>query len=174
MLSSGLSPGRRTPVTNISVWLEWYASMVVILGAAYLSFVGEFMAYQQAIIVACRNFEESAWVVYDRIYHRWAAAQHSLNWSVVDSALYQQTFTGHALWIQRCTQCFSEHHTSFECPDNPLASQSFTVVVQTQPQRTVLRTSVHNDIHPRNDRKQWQDICQNFNQVNADHAGANT
>ena len=157
--------GRRTPVTNILVWLKCYASMVAILGTAYPSFIGELMAYQQTIIVACRNFEETAWVVYDRIYRRRVAAQHSLNWSVVDSALYQQTFTGRALRIQRCTQCFSEHHTSSECPDNPSASQSFTVIAPTQPQQTALRATGRNDIHPRNDRKQWQDICQNFNQV---------
>ena len=116
-------PTRRAPITNILVWMEYYSSLVSILGSAYPSVIGELMAYQQTIIIVCRNFEESAWVVYDRIYHHRAAAQRSLSWLMVDSALYQQTFTGRAIRIQRCTNCFSEHHTSADClasfPDSP-------------------------------------------------------
>ena len=87
------------PITNILVWTECYSSLMSILGSAYPSVISKLMAYQQTIITACRNFEESAWAVYDCIYRCQVAAQHFLPRLLVDSVLYQQTFTRRALRI---------------------------------------------------------------------------
>ena len=42
--------------------------MVAFLSEPYPTYVGKLMAYQQTIIGACHNYEESAWVIYNRIY----------------------------------------------------------------------------------------------------------
>lgn len=66
-----------------------------------------------------RNFEGSAWVVYDRCYRRRAAVMKNLVWSTPDSALYNEAFTGRARAIPRCEYCLSENHTVADCPDCP-------------------------------------------------------
>ena len=81
------------------------------------------MAYQKTIIKANKNFEGSAWVIYDRCFRRRAAATKSLNWANIDSALYNEAFTGRARVIPRCQSCLSENHTETECPDRPLPMQ---------------------------------------------------
>lgn len=90
---------RQTPVTNILVWLECYRLLAAVLGAAYPAYIGDLVAYQQTIIGACRNYEEVAWVIYDRVYCCWATAQRALNWAWVDTGFYQQTFTRRAVRI---------------------------------------------------------------------------
>ena len=72
---------------------------------------------------ASRNFEGSSWVVYDRCYRRQAAATKNLVWSIPDSALYNEAFTGRAKAIPCCQHCLSENHTLSDCPDCPLDIQ---------------------------------------------------
>ena len=80
----------------------------------------ELMAYQRTIIKASKNFEGTAWVPYDRCYHHQAAAVKTLEWANIDSALYNEAFTGRARSILRCQVCLRDNHTEPECPDRPL------------------------------------------------------
>ena len=41
------------------------------------------------------------------------------NWSVPNSRLYNEAFTGHAKIMQRCQYCLSEDHGSTGCPQHP-------------------------------------------------------
>ena len=41
--------------------------------------------------------------------------------TVGNYALYNETFTGRARPIKRCTLCTSEHHTEAECPETPFS-----------------------------------------------------
>ena len=108
---------RRGPVTDILLWVECYSSLVAVLATKFPQHIGDFMAYQKTIIKACKNFEGTAWVVYDRCYRRRAAATKSLEWASIDSALYNEAFTGRARAIPRCQFCLSDNHTGFDCPD---------------------------------------------------------
>ena len=111
---------RRGPVVDILVWLECYSSLVAVLATRFPGHVGDFMAYQRTIIRASKNFEGTAWAIYDRCYRRRAAAVKSLNWANIDSALYNEAFTGRARAIPRCRVCLSENHREAECPDRSL------------------------------------------------------
>lgn len=44
-------------------------------------------------------FERSVWASYDVVYRRQAANHGSLNWDVVDPALYNEAFAGQASWF---------------------------------------------------------------------------
>ena len=68
---------------------------------------------------AKRNYEGQRWVVYDRQYRREALARKDLNWSVTDSRLYNEAFTGRAKAIARCSFCLQDDHTDAYCPYNP-------------------------------------------------------
>lgn len=110
---------RRAPVQDILLWTECFSSLVAILGSAYPQHIVDFMAYQRSIVRASRIFEGSAWVVYDRCYRRRAALTKDLNWSVQQTALYNEAFTGRARTIPRCGHCLSENHALADCPDVP-------------------------------------------------------
>ena len=107
----------RGPVTDILLWVECYSSLIAVLATKFPQHIGDFMTYQKTIIKACKNFEGTAWVVYDRCYRRRAAATKSLDWALIDSALYNEAFTGRARAIPRCHFCLSDNHTGIDCPD---------------------------------------------------------
>ena len=79
----------------------------------------EFFAYQATVVRAERNYEGKRWVTYDRQFRREALARKDLNWSVTDSRLYNEAFTGRARAIARCTFCLQDDHAAPQCPRNP-------------------------------------------------------
>jgi len=79
----------------------------------------ELWAYQATILRAAHNYEGANWVAYDRQYRRDMLAKKDLNWSVPNSRLYNEAFTGRARSIPRCQHCLSEDHYASNCPHNP-------------------------------------------------------
>ena len=59
-----------------------------------------------------RNFDSAAWASYDMAFRRQAANWGSLDWGFVDTALYNEAFTGRARTITRCSFCLSDTHSS--------------------------------------------------------------
>ena len=110
---------RHPPVTDIMTWLECFARMAAVLSTKYPDKAPELWAYQSSILRAAKNYEGLAWVAYDRQYRREALARKDLNWSVLDSRLYNEAFTGRAKAIPRCRHCLSEAHASTACPIDP-------------------------------------------------------
>ena len=58
-------------------------------------------------------------MAYNHQYRREALARGDLNWSVLDSHLYNEAFTGRAKAIPRCQHCLSEAHVSAACLFDP-------------------------------------------------------
>ena len=58
-----------------------------------------------AIIKASRDYEGLAWVNYDTLYRRRAAATNFRTWSQINSSLFALCFTGKAQTSQRCDLC---------------------------------------------------------------------
>ena len=84
-------PSWRAPITDISLWLECYSRVAAIL----VTHKGpELWAYQASILKATRNYEGSAWAVYDHHYRHKASARKDLNWLVTDPCLYNEAFAG--------------------------------------------------------------------------------
>jgi len=79
-----------------------------------------FMAYLRTIVCASRNFEGTAWASYDVAYRCQAANRGSLNWSEIDSALYNEAFTGSVKLPPQCTYCLAETHEGKDCQFAPL------------------------------------------------------
>ena len=77
-------------------------------------------AYLRTITKASRTFESAAWATYDIAYRRQAANIGSLDWGVVDAALYSEAFVGRAKAIPRCRYCLADTHASPECPHAPI------------------------------------------------------
>lgn len=61
-------------LTDILLWLECYSTMVAVLASGYPDKAAHFMAYQQTIIHASKNFPGAAWASYDLCFRRKAAA----------------------------------------------------------------------------------------------------
>ena len=114
-------PQRKGPVTDILLWVEGFSSMVTVLSTKYRDQIPQLMGYQQTIVKAHRSFAGEGWVTYDTCYRRKAALTKSLEWGQVDFTLYNETFTGRARPIKRCTLCSSEHHTEAECQETPFS-----------------------------------------------------
>lgn len=118
------TPGRpsapaRLPITDISQWVERFSIMAALLACRFPEKAPELWAYQ-ALIVRCeRNYEGKRWVTFDRQFRREALARKDLNWSVPDSRLYNEAFTGRARAIPRCSFCLQDDHAASTCPRNP-------------------------------------------------------
>ena len=110
-------PRRSTPISDISVWVECYGLMAAVLCARYPARGPDMFMYLRRIVHCARKFEGQAWVTYDRLYRRQAAASRSLNWAIEDQLLYNEAFSGNAKPTLRCKQCLSEHHSTETCPD---------------------------------------------------------
>ena len=108
-------PQRKGPVTDILLWVECFSSMVTVLSAKYPEKAPDFMSYLKVIVKASRTFKGDGWVTYDSCYRRNAALMKSLEWGRVDFNLYNETFTGQARPIRRCSYCNSEHHVESDC-----------------------------------------------------------
>ena len=79
----------------------------------------ELWAYQSTILNAAHSYEGVTWVAYDRQFWREMLARKDLNWSVPNSRLYNEAFTGRAKLMQRCQHCLSEDYGSTGCPQHP-------------------------------------------------------
>ena len=64
-------------------------------------------------------YEGATWVAYDRQFRREMLARKDLNWSVPNSRLYNEAFTGRTKIMQRCQYCLSEVHGSTGCQQHP-------------------------------------------------------
>ena len=111
---------RRSLITDINVWTECYATLAAILSTAYPDKAPHFFAYLRIITKASRSFKSSAWATYDMAYRRQAANVGSLDWGVVDAALYSEAFAGRAKAIPRCRYCLADTHASSDCPHAPV------------------------------------------------------
>ena len=109
----------RLPITDISQWVERFSLMAAVLVTRFPEKAPELWAYQATIVRAQRNYEGNRWVSYDRQYRREALARKDLNWSITDSRLYNEAFTGRARAIPRCAYCLQDDHGSTACPRNP-------------------------------------------------------
>ncbi len=110
---------RRGLVTDFLMWTECYATLVAVLSVHYPHKTPHFMAYLRTITRASRNFEGVSWASYDMAYRRQAANQRSLDLGVIDTALYNEAFTGRAKIIPRCRYCLDDTHESKECASAP-------------------------------------------------------
>ena len=118
-LSSSRRVVRRAPITEITLWLEGFGRLASVLTSRYPGKAAEMWAYQSSIIRAARNYDGTAWVVYDWQFRREALARRDLNWSVTNARLYSEGFTGRAKVIPHCRYCLSETHDLRACPVNP-------------------------------------------------------
>ena len=60
-------------------------------------------------------------MLYDRAFRRRAEMTKDLNWSVVNTSLFNLCFGGRARRRAICQLCLSEHHTTERCPRRVLA-----------------------------------------------------
>jgi hypothetical protein len=116
-LSKSLS--RRPSVTEISVWMECFATLAALVSYRYPGKAPQLFAYCRTIVRASRNYEGLAWVAYDNAFRRQAAIRRSYEWGSIDPVLYNEAFTGRARIKTRCHHCLSDTHTSDECVSTP-------------------------------------------------------
>ena len=111
-------PGK-PPVTNVRTWLDCYARMAAVMATRFPEKAPELWAYQTTILHAAHAYEGANWVAYDRLFRREMLAKKDLNWSVINSRLYSEAFTGRAKRHPQCPHCLSEDHMGTGCPHNP-------------------------------------------------------
>lgn len=85
--------------------------MAAALASRFPLKAAELFAYQATIVRVERNYEAGRWVAYDRQFRREALARRDLNWSVTDTRLYNEAFTGRARAIPRRSFCLQDDHS---------------------------------------------------------------
>ena len=149
---------RRSLVTDISIWTECYATMAAILSAAYPDKGPQLFAYLRTITKASRTFETAAWASYDVAFRRQAANRGSLDWGVIDPALYNEAFAGRAKVIPRCRYCLGDTHVSADCPNAPAGPSPNVDIPPTAPPSRRPQGG-----GPARDRGATVEICRLFN-----------
>ena len=94
-------PGR-PPAINIKTWLECFERMAALLVSRFPEKGPELWAYQSTILNAAHSYDGATWVAHDRQYRREMLDRKDLNWSVPNSRLYNEAFTGRARIMPRC------------------------------------------------------------------------
>ena len=100
-------------------FLQWSACFITYLAAMsqkHPASVNEMCSYYLTILKASKEYTGGMWRFYDATYRQRAAATGSWQWSLVDSALYSQCFTGRARKSLACTNCGSLKHETTSCP----------------------------------------------------------
>ena len=73
-------------------------------------------AYFNVILKANREYTDDMWRHYDVMYRQKAEATRNTDWSVIDTATFNQCFTGRAKKALSCTFCNSIKHDTNSCP----------------------------------------------------------
>ena len=68
--------------------------MAAVLAEKFADKFPQLFACMCRIVHVVRNVRGTAWVAYDRLHHRQALAQRSLDRATEDSALYNEAFVG--------------------------------------------------------------------------------
>ena len=118
-LSETARPAVRPPIKDITLWVQKFSAMAAVLCSRYPKKAPELFAYQASIVRAVRNFEGDHWVSYDRQYRREALFRKDLDWSVQNSRLFNEAFTGCARPNRKCIYCVQDDHSSAVCLLNP-------------------------------------------------------
>ena len=141
-------PPARLPITNISHGVERFLLMAAVICSRFPEKAPEMLAYMETIVRAERNYEGQRWVTYDRQFRKEALARKDLNWSITDSRLYNEVFTGRAKAITRCSFCLQDDHSDAYCPSNPhRPSMSYYPTPVMLP--TPAFSAVYAGLHPR-------------------------
>ncbi len=108
-------PRRRRKVTDISSWIQCFATYVGILSGTSPEAVPELMAYLIHIVRVNQDFGSLAWVNYDLAFRRQAASTGNRQWSKINPSLYSICFSGVARAAKRCDLCLSLTHEAKDC-----------------------------------------------------------
>ena len=138
-------PHKKGKVTDIVLWVECFAIFTGVLTSKYPQSAPDLMAYQRTIVHASRTYKGDCWLSYDTTYSRRAAACKSLHWAQIDFTLYNETFTGMARPIPRCTNCASEYHKSHECPVAAISTPTTESTFYAKPLSTLSEAGMGNN-----------------------------
>ena len=110
-------PGRppapaRLPITNISQWLERYSLLAAVLATRFQIRLLNCLPIRLPSSGQSGSMRESAGCQFQRE----ALARKNLNWSVTDSRLCNEAFTGRSRAIARCPLCLQDDHSALYCP----------------------------------------------------------
>ena len=106
---------RKQPVTDILTWVQCFGVYGGILAKQFPDYVPELMSYMIAIIKASRDYEGLAWVNYDTLYCRRAAATNCCSWLQINPLLFSLCFTRKGQSSQHCDLCGDTSHRADEC-----------------------------------------------------------
>ena len=109
---------RKAEIKSIFVWLQAYGTLVSVLCHRFPGKIAQLMAYQATIVRCYSDFEGDGWMAYDRAFRRQMAAVRSLDWSELNSTLYNLCFAGRAKRDMVCASCLSRNHKTADCPDS--------------------------------------------------------
>ena len=151
----------RLAISDISVWVEKFATMAAILAQRFPEKAPELFAYL-ALIVRCeRNYQPAQWVAYDRAFRREALALPDLNWSIPNPRLFQEAFTGRARDIPRCHLCLRDDHVATSCPLSPQSAPPSTGYHPPPPPPNPLPSQWGRATQP--PHRQSQELCYRWN-----------
>ena len=110
-------------IEDILTWVQCFTTVIAILSTKFPEAVPDLMAYMLSIIWAYQEYEHPKWCNYDEAFRDKAATTGNQKWSVIDSHLYNQTFTGRARKLPVCTHCRASTHHTEGCPSSGAPAQ---------------------------------------------------
>ena len=106
---------RKRKLSSISQWIQCFNTYVSIVALKQLSRITDLLAYSSLIVQVHRKHSGDNWQVYNRNFHKQAAAQQLLSWAHIDPSLWMMAFAN-AVTNQHCQWCLTLDHPTCECP----------------------------------------------------------
>ena len=106
---------RRRPVMDVLTWIECFSVMSMVTSSKFPDRAPKLFVYMRTIAKTSQTFDGLAWVAYDNQFRQKAAANRSWDWGSIDTALYNECFTGRTRMKVLCKTCASESHAEQQC-----------------------------------------------------------
>ena len=113
-------------VTDILVWIQCYSVLESMLSLRYPDKVLKLIAYMATIVRCQKDCDSPSWVLYDRASWKRAEVTKDLNWSAINTSLFNLCFGSRSRQRLICQLCVSKQHLGEKsgCHRAPLPSCS--------------------------------------------------
>lgn len=110
-----IRPGHKVEYSFLQ-WASCFVTYMAVLSSRGKS-VTHMCTYFNVILKAGREYtDDIMWKHYDVTYQQTAEATQNTDWSVIDTAAFNQCFTGRAKKAFSCTNCNCIKHDTSSCP----------------------------------------------------------
>ena len=103
-------------ITNIVEWVQCFGTYIAIICRNEPYRIADLIGYQNLIIQSYQKYQQGHWLSYDHEFRQKTSASHILEWSNVDTTIWNLTFSGHVATSLSRPDASRGNHTYKQLP----------------------------------------------------------